>query len=256
MKRLKFKKLHIVAIVLMLCVGIIAATGGTLAYFTDDRELSNVFTAGNVYITLTEAAVKDDGTGNLVADTEKPRIQGVAIDSTEDVQHNYGMLYPGKTMHKDPTIQNTGDDPAWIAAKVILTDGNGDINQLYGFENREHIDIGMMLAGGLLDERVHQGIWNEIPNVSYNERFALVQIPDAGNGVYEFYFFLLNPFEKGESVTLFDTMMILPDFTNEQMKELGELVITVQAFAVQTHGFDSCYLAMTRAFPEHFGNCP
>lgn len=250
---MKLRKMHIVAIVLVLCVAMIAAAGGTLAYFTDDREVTNVFTAGHVYIELTEAAVKDSGTGNLVEDPDKPRVHGVAIDSTEDIKHNYGMLYPGKTIHKDPTIQNTGEDPAWIAAKIIITDGKGDINKLYGFPNKEQIDIRLMLSGGLLSEKVHMGTWNGIAHVDHNENYAMVQVPDVAGGVYEFYFFMLNPFEKDARVEIFDTMTILPEFTNEAMKELAELEITVQAFAVQTFGFDSCYGAMTGAFPEHFG---
>ena len=253
MKRLKLKKLHIVAIVLVLSVAMIAAAGTTIAYFTDEREITNVFTAGHVYIELTEAAVMDDGVGNLIEDTSKPRVQGVAIDSTEDVKHNYGMLYPGKTMHKDPTIKNTGSDPAWIAAKVIVTDGSGDINKLYGFPNSEYIDLKLMLSGALLDQTVHVGTWKDHENAYYNDTYAMVQMPDAANGIYEFYIFILDQCERDEEVVLFDTMTILPEFTNSDMKELEGLEITVQAFAVQTFGFDNTYAAMLGAFPEHFG---
>ncbi|MBO5355235.1 MAG: hypothetical protein J6B09_04120 [Clostridia bacterium] len=253
MKRIKLKKLHIVAIVLVLSVAMIAAAGGTLAYFTDDREITNVFTAGNVYIDLTEAAVKDDGTGNLIEDPDQPRVHGVALDSVEKAEHNYGMLYPGKVIHKDPTIQNTGDDPAYIAAKIIITDGNGDINKLYGFENSEYIDIELLLTGGLLGEVVHVGKWKNFENAYYNDNFAMVQVPDAANGVYEFYIFLLDQCEKDEKIVLFDTMTIFSDFGTEQMQELEGLEITVQAFAVQTFGFENVYFAMTRAFPDHFG---
>lgn len=253
MKRIKLRKLHIVAIVLVLSVSMIAATGGTLAYFTDDREMTNIFTAGNVYISLTEAEVKNDGAGNLIEDTDKPRVQGVAIDSTEDVKHNYGTLYPGKIIHKDPTIKNTGGDPAWIAAKIIITDGNGDINKLYGFPNSEYIDIKLLLSGGLLGEDVHVGTWNGLHDVNYNGNYAMVQVPDAANGVYEFYFFILNQCEKDAEIELFDTMEIFPEFDSTDMKELAGLEITVQAFAVQTFGFENVYFAMTRAFPDHFG---
>jgi predicted ribosomally synthesized peptide with SipW-like signal peptide len=252
MKRLKLKKLHIVAIVLVLSVAMIAAAGTTIAYFTDEREVTNVFTAGNVYISLTEAAVKSDGMGNLIEDTENPRVQGVSIDSTEDAIHNYGTLYPGKTMYKDPTIKNTGDDPAWIAAKIIVTDGSGDINKLYGFENSEYIDILEMFSGGLFAQTMHVGVWKTFENAYYNDHFAMVQVPDAARGVYEFYIFVLDQCEKDEEVELFDTMTISGEFTNSDMQELRELQITVQAFAVQAFGFENVYFAMTGAFPEHF----
>ena len=251
-KNFKLTKLNILAIALIACVAIIAAAGGSLAYFSDTREMTNVFTVGNVYISLTEAAVKDDGTGNLVEDTASPRVEGVAIDSTENVYHNYGMLFPGKVMHKDPTIENVGADEAWIAAKIILTDGDGNINNLFGYENSEQIDIRSLLSGALLSETVHFGVWNGIEEVSYNDRYAMIQSADAANGVYEFYFYIHESMASGESMELFDTMFIDPEFSNAQMQELANLEITVQAFAVQTFGFADCYSAMHSAFPDHF----
>ena len=253
MKKLNIKKSYVVAIALVACIALIAAARGTIAYFSDDQEITNIFTAGNIYISLSEAAVKDDGLGNLIEDTESPRIQGVAINSTEEVKHNYGMLYPGKTMHKDPTIKNIGSDPAWVAAKVILTDGNGDINKLFGYFNSEYIDIQLLLTGALLDEVVHYGVWNGIEGVTYNDNYAMVQVPDTTNGTYEFYFFINYELVRDAEVEIFDTMTILTDFTNADMSELAELEITVQAFAVQTFGFNDSFTAMTEAFPEHFG---
>ena len=253
-KTLKFRKSYIFALVLVVCVIVIAASRGTIAYFSDDQEITNVFTAGNIYITLSEAAVKDDGYGNLIEDTESPRVEGVAINSTENVHHNFGMLYPGKVMHKDPTITNTGSDPAWVAAKVIITDGRGDINKLFGYFNSEYIDVQLLLSGALLDEACYYGEWNGIEGVTYNDYFAMIQIPDVLNGTYEFYFFINPQLSVGEEVEIFNTMTIDPAFTNADMQELGELEITVQAFGVQVFGFASCFEAMTEAFPEYFGN--
>lgn len=252
-KLFKLKKRNMIAMLLATLVLIIASAGGTIAYFSDSREMTNVFTAGNVYISLTEAAVKSDGYGNLIEDPDSPRVEGVAIDSTTDVYHNYGVLFPGKVMYKDPTITNTGDDSAWIAAKIIISDGVGDINKLFGYENQQEIDIRAMLSGGLLDSVVRVGSWNGMENVCYNDLHAMVQVSDAKKGVYEFYFFFNAALDEGESALIFDTMTIDPEFTNSQMQEMAELEITVQAFAVQTFGFRDCYTAMCRAFPEHFG---
>ena len=221
-KRLfKLTKSNIFAIILVVCVAIIATAGGSIAYFTDDREMSNVFTIGGVYISLTEAAVKSDTMGNLVEDTEAARIHGVAIDSNENAIHNYGALFPGKVMHKDPTITNTGDDAAWVAAKVIITDGDGDINKLYGFPNSQLIDIKELLSGALLDETMYVGAWNGIDNVRYNDNYAMVQTADATNGVYEFYFFINAALLADESVELFDTMSIDPMFGNTENNRSG-----------------------------------
>ena len=251
-KNFKLTKLNILAIALVVCVAIVAVAGGSMAYFSDTREMTNVFTVGNVYISLTEAAVKNDGAGNLIEDTASPRVEGVAIDSAENVYHNYGMLFPGKVMHKDPTITNTGDDDAWVAAKVIITDGAGNINNIFGYENSELIDIKALLSGGLLGETARFGTWNGIEGVRYNDNYAMVQKADVTNGVYEFYFYIHSAMVKNDSVELFDTMIIDPEFGNAEMQELANLEITIQAFAVQTFGFNNCYDAMHSAFPEYF----
>lgn len=251
-KLLKLLKSNGSILSLVALVLIIATASSSLAYFSDNKEMTNVFTAGNVYITLTEAAVKSDGMGNLIEDTESPRIEGVAIDAADPVYHNYGTLFPGKVMHKDPTITNTGDESAWIASKIIITDGDGDINKLFGYQNSQNIDVTLMLTGALLGETFRVGTWNGMEDVCYNDHFAMTQVADATNGVYEVYIFLNAALEPDESVTVFDTMYIDPEFTNLQMQELANLEITVQAFAVQKFGFGDCYGAMCRAFPDHF----
>ena len=246
-------KSNILAISLIVLAAVIASAGGSIAYFSDNREMSNVFTAGNVYISLTEAAVKSDSRGNLIEDTESPRIHGVAIDSNEEAVHDYGMLFPGKVMHKDPTIENTGDDDAWIAAKVIITDGHGNINNLFGYENSQEIDIRALFSGGVLDGAIHVGPWNGFENACYDELHAMVQVADAENGVYEYFFFFNESLATGEKILLFDTMTVDPEFNNTDMQEFANLEVTVQAFAVQKFGFDNAYTAMCAAFPEHFG---
>jgi hypothetical protein len=109
-----------------------------------------------------------------------------------------------------------------------------------------------MLSGALFSQSVHVGTWKKFDNAYYNNTYAMVQVADAANGVYEFYIFILDQCEKDEEVVLFDTMTVLSDFNNSDMRELAGLEITVQAFAVQTYGFENVYYAMTRAFPEHF----
>lgn len=253
MKLFKWKQWKTVVVAFILLLSIVL-TGDTLAYFTDSKESTNVFTAGNVYITLTEAEVKADAAGNLIEDTEKDRVSGAALGEANVVK-DYGKIYPGQTIHKDPTITNTGDDGAWIAAKIIISDGHGDIHKIMGYDGVDAVDIEMLLKGGLLDEGVRMGTWNGISNVCYNENYAMVQVANRAEGVYEFFFFMLAATEKGDEVVLFDTMEIDPIWDNAEMKELVELEIKIQAFAVQTFGFTSCFDAMKGAFSSHFVNC-
>lgn len=251
--KIKLTRPKIFTLVLAFCVAVIAAAGGSVAYFTDTKATENVFTAGNVYIELSEAAVKADSGGNLLEDTEKDRIVGAEIDSTTPTVVDYGCLFPGQTIHKDPTIKNVGKNSAWIAAKVIITDGDGDIGRLYGYSPTDSfIDIKGLLQGGLLGESCHNGEWNGMTGVRYNENYAMVQASNRANGEYVFYFFMLNKLEKGESVELFDTMLVDPYFGNAEMEEFAQLKIDVEAYAVQSFGFSGCYEAMNEAFADQF----
>ena len=254
MKIFKLTKLRVIVLLTAFSVLLGTVIGRTVAFFTDSKESTGVFTLGNVYIEMTEAAVKYDTNGNLVEDTEKDRV--MAADTTDGGApsiHDYGVVTPGQLIHKDPTIKNVGDVNAWMAAKVIVEDGTGDIHRLFKFNDYyDDIDIERFLSGGLLEENVHVGDWMGNDSVCYNENYAMIQVANRAGNTYEFYFIMLNQFAPGESFEVFDTLYINQYFGNNEMLELKDFKITVQAFAAQTSGFDSCYDAMTAAFPRHF----
>lgn len=87
-------KKKLVAILVCVAMLAVAAVSGTLAYFTDDDQKSNVFTVGNVDITLTE-----------------PKWDEVGSKEAEDV-------YPGEPLAKDPTVTNVGKNPCFVRIKV------------------------------------------------------------------------------------------------------------------------------------------
>ena len=80
----------------------------------------------------------------------------------------------------------------------------------------------------------------------------MVQVPNAAEDKFEFYFFILQPLEVDESVVIFDELHFPADWTKEEMEYLGNLKINVQAFGAQTFELQSCFEAMTKAFPDHF----
>ena len=249
----KFKsKFKLIVIALLVCVVAVTASE-SIAYFSDAKESTDVFTVGNIYISLTQTAVKADSNGNLVADPTLDRIEGSDLGSPTVV--NNGRIFPGQRIAKDPTIKNVGGDDAWICAKVIIEDGSKDIHKLYGYDGYDDIDVERILAGGLLDENVHVGTWNGIEDVCYNDNYAMVQVADRANDRYEFYFFVKNKMSNDEEVVIFEEVFIDPVIDNDGMHELAELKITVQAFAVQRFGFEDCYTAMRTVFEEHFNKC-
>lgn len=246
MKKLKF---NLAVSVTLLIVFTLLLVGTTIAYFSDTAVTpTNTFTAGNVSIVLSEAAVKSDAVGNLVEDTTRPRITGDDL-----AVHNYGRIYPSQTIYKDPTVENTGSEDAYIAIKLSVFDGAGDLTKLIGYDGDDGIDIRELLSGGSLSEGMHFGNWNGFSGVTYNENYAMLQFPNAAENRFDFYFFYEKPLKNdNSSITLFDTMKI-PDFWgNVEMRELADLRIDIEAYAVQTFNLGSCYEAMKAAFPERF----
>ena len=94
---MKKQKTIFAAVVLLL----VFLVGGAIAYFTDTDTATNIFTIGNVDITLTEpnwSTTDEDSNG--------------VPDASQD-------LMPGQTIAKDPTIQNVStSNPAYVFAKV------------------------------------------------------------------------------------------------------------------------------------------
>lgn len=245
-KIIKFN-LYMSCILLVLLLLMFVAT--TVAYFTGLAQSKTTLTAGNVEIDLSEAAVKMDALGNWVEDSEKSRVSG---EELETYIPDYGKIYPGQTIFKDPMITNTGDTAEWIAAKVTLNDGTGNLTNIMGYEEYDGIDIEVLFSGGLLDETVHFGTWNGIPNVCHNDRYAMIQVPNSAEGEYTFYFLMLEPVETGDSVVLFDRISLPTEWNNSDMKELADLKIHIRAYGVQLYQMESCLDAMITAFPSHF----
>ena len=233
---------------LVLLFSIFLLLGTTIAYFSNNQRIQSTVTVGNVVIALSEAAVIPDAAGNLVEDTGSSRIFGQPTATI----HDYGAIYPGQTIFKDPTVRNTGTEEAWLAAKVTFTDGSGDLHKVMGYEGYTDLDIELLLGGGLLDEQVHVGTWNGHAYTCYNDRYAMVQVPDAAEGQWSFYFFFSKALAHGEEVVLFEHLNVPAEWNNAEMLELAEMTIDVQAFAVQTFGFSSCYEAMTTALADYF----
>ena len=240
-------KLNVIAIVLVACVAIIATAGGSIAYFSDNKQMTNTFTMGNVYISLSEAKMVEDATGNRVPDPNGARLEGTAIGES-GATNEYGSLYPGKQMLKDPTIKNTGSEPAYIAAKIIVK-ANGNIGSIYGGAFGLVGTGGGMFEGALFDEATTLD-----PDAGIREcaKYTMRQSVEA-DGSLVLYVFVTDALKPTDAaITLFDTMCIDPEFDNAAMQQLAGLTVTVQAFAVQTYGFADCYEAMTKGFVDHF----
>ena len=92
------KKVGILSIAVLAGITII---GSSVAYFTSTDTKDNLFTVGSVRTILHEDRWDD------LADTDHNGIPDMAED-----------IIPNKTIPKDPTIENTGKNPAWVYLEV------------------------------------------------------------------------------------------------------------------------------------------
>ena len=84
------KKIRKLVLIIVIALTIII-TGGVIAYLTDTDNATNTFTVGSVSIDLTE-------------------------DNWDEI--NGQNVTPGKVIAKDPAINNTGKNPAYVYLKV------------------------------------------------------------------------------------------------------------------------------------------
>lgn len=98
-------KKKLFAIAIAACILALSIAGSSLAYFTNVEEYTNVFTAGNVDITLTYASTITN------SDEE--------IDLIDELTSH---VYPGQTYQIGATISNIGNEAAYVGAIITLTD--------------------------------------------------------------------------------------------------------------------------------------
>ena len=252
-------KKKILAIVLCIAMLAIAIVGGTMAYFTDTKAVQNTFTVGNVAITLTEAAVKldnertSDTYGDWLKDDSKPRAE-TGVD--------YGKLYPGQTIYKDPTIKNTGSEDAYVAAKVTVT-SDGDIHSYknddgtYTYmlgvaQEYDNININVLASGGMVSEQSAEKTWNNLYPVYETATCTIYQEADREKNTYVFYVFVTEAMIEEQEVTLFTQLHIPEGWDNAEMAGFENFKINIEAFATQEYGFADCYTAITTVFPDEF----
>lgn len=203
---------------LCLCVALlaIAVVGASLAFFTDTKSEKNTFTVGNVQIKLDETDItKTDGSR-----TEKG--------------NDYGSMYPGRSVTKDPTVHNVGANSAYIRAKVTLTGGFNLLAQLFPnmeFENETpFVDMYAQYFTALVGD--------------LGEDWSIVDIDgdEAGNPIFVFKY--AKVLDKGEDTpAIFEKLTIPSDYTgkdaNGGIYQAANVDMTIVAEAMQAEGFDT-----------------
>ena len=191
-------KKKIVSLALAVCLLAIAAVG-TLAYFTDKDAATNTFTVGNVKIDLTETEWVDKSIAN-----------------------------PGVSVAKNPVVENTGDNDAYIRLDVTLSDWSAFAEAAANHEITALDDI----FGGFSAK------W---------ERYAETQ--DAEKDTMTYSYIYKDVVAAGDKTDAIFTSVTVPaDFTSEEMAKLGDdFTIDVHAFAIQANGDQADLIAALKA---------
>ena len=244
---------------LCLCVALlaVAVVGASLAYFTDNDQADNTFTAGSVKIQLIEEQSNADHTGFVPYDGEKVLMP--IVGSAQGEKYPNGQPAAKNYIDKVVTIKNTGNSAAWIRAYYAVP---SDLDDGFG----ETFNAGMnILHGnfGNVDGRTtyenewkwkNNGKWQyfetTMDGVSYNVYFADYYQPLAADdttvqficGVY-----------LDKNVDMKDGKYIDPRHPDADLSILeGTVHYPVFAVAVQAEGFDSAAAAMDAAFGANY----
>ena len=157
-------KKKLTAVALIVCMIAIMLVGASLAYFTDEKEVENTFTVGNVEIKLNETEWEDEA-------------EAVA---------------PGDVYAKNPVVENVGANDAWIRVNVTLSDAAAfqtacaaheitDLATIFDEHDEDKWTLAGIEADAGEDTLTYSYYYNELlaPDASTDALFTSVTIPVA-----------------------------------------------------------------------------
>ncbi|MGN0784260.1 MAG: SipW-dependent-type signal peptide-containing protein [Candidatus Aphodomorpha sp.] len=209
------------ALTILLAISLVAllAAGGAIAYLTSTDSVKNTFTVGNVKIVLDEAKVTKGNDGTWTAGTDRVKA------------NDYGTVYPGAELPKDPTVHNTGANAAYIRAEVNVSNALNIFADLYP----DAPTIGQDGYKDMLLRIVDPlGSGWSIVDVTFGDTM------DYSSGRFDAKFILKYDaaLASGESTTPMFTKVIVPTAMQSGREYLFK-EITVTAQAIQADGFAS-----------------
>ena len=187
-------------VALCLVVGLLAVSviGGTLAYFTDNDDVTNTFSVGKVDITMDEAKTDEYGKRELDPETEEPVAR---------VDANEYKLVPGGSYVKDPTIHVAdGSENAFLYVQV----NNGLAN---------------VLTENCIEKQLADNGWELVENTE--NIYAFQKHTNLNMAV-----------TAGQSVNVFDEFVVDSAMNEETLNAVANSTIVVRAFAIQADNIE------------------
>ena len=196
------------ALLLTLCAVLLVAASvlGTMAYLTSNDEVVNTFSVGSVAIKLDEAKANPDGT---------------LVEGADRVKANSYKLLPGHTYNKDPMVTVLkGSESSYI--KMTVT-----------FSKAAELDAIFAPNGADMTS-----IFNGYDSTNWNYK-GNTKDTTANTRTYEFWYkeAVGAPTADVALDALFDSITVPGSITNDQLKAIEGMTITVNAYAIQADGF-------------------
>ena len=201
-------KKKIFSIALVACLVVLSIAGASVAYFTDTEVATNVFTAGNVDISL---AYKGE----------------VANESLVEIRSD--NVYPSQEFNIDATITNTGSEKAYVGAVISLTK-NAEFKTIVTPDGaNDTVAISEFLVGLAPTGFVTKTI-------------------ETANGYEVYLLYTVELEAGDNPVVLFEDVLIPAAWNNEEMAIFSDFKLDVKAYATQSAGFDDAAAAFKAAF--------
>ena len=192
MKKNNRKKTKKIVSVIIAALAIII-TGGVIAYLTDTDTATNTFTVGSVSIELQEANWNSTNAQNVT---------------------------PGQVINKDPAIENTGNNSAYVYLKV------------------EEPIVALATTG-------------TASLISYTKNSGWTQLStNTSGGVKTTVFYYNNPLAAGATTSKLFNSVTIADF--DQATVTGSKNVVVTAYAIQSTGLPSG-TTIQSAYTTYFG---
>ena len=196
------------ALPLTLCAVLLVAASvlGTMAYLTSNDEVVNTFSVGSVAIKLDEAKANPDGS---------------LVPNAERVKANSYKLIPGHTYNKDPMVTVLkGSESSYIKMTVTFTKA-AQLDEIFAPNGA---DMTRIFNGYDRTNWIAKG---NTENAADNTR------------TYEFWYkeAVAAPDADVALDALFDSITVPGSITNDQLKAIEGMTITVNAYAIQADGF-------------------
>ena len=248
-------KKKILVLALSLAMVAILAVGGSLAYFTDKDEATNVFTVGNVKIELIEQQRGENGLVPFEQQKELYPING----SAQGEKDGFGMPVAKNYVDKMVTIKNTGASDAYIRAYFAIPSALDDGYETFNAGmNVLHFNFGNKIVDGTITSTYgiewnwkHGDKWNyfetTIDGIKYNVYFAdYYRVLKADETTEQFVqgVYLDKTFDMKDG----KPYAFGEEFTVDTGWDWNNVKCPVYAIAAQATGFETCEEAMDAAF--------